>query len=595
MSHHCHAIGSGAPTDKSAAGPVAASFLLIALLCLMLLPASAAAQPSPIRVGAGGACDHDTILGAIFEAAGNTGLDIIYVANDQVYDEFVPVASDSLEIIGGFESCSDNTADGTTQIFAPTSPGRVLATSGTDSAYSLRLENLQLYGSSMVARGGVVQIEGDYAVTLDNVQIADGRANYGGGIYIDGTDGAELVTEPSEITLITNNTAVYGGGGIYCRGAATINFTSGAISSNTARGESGTTSENAGGGVALHGGCEMTSSAGGGLEGIYANTFESPAVTGSAGGGGLSVQSGSTFTASGTDAHPAVIANNESDSRGGGIHAGGASTEVTLRDTWVIGNQAATSGGGVEVSAAHFSMARVRAGETCSNFLRCSRLSENSVITGGLERGGAIEVSSDGEAVIQRTYIEQNNAPNSSVAEVRGLSTLTLQNVVAANNFGSDELIFVENISEANIHWSTLAYNALETAVVSIQGGITAGSLDLHGSIVWQPGVDLVESDHNATLSGDCVMAADFSGFPELTRTNPGPPGFMAADDLRVTPSGNAVDFCDNSAVPNTVDMLGMFRPVDDDATDVHGPYDLGAFEWREAFGLVFRDRFEAD
>lgn len=595
MTSTSHSTDSGPTTAQATGRRPFFVISLFAMIGLLVAPALVMAQPSPIRVGAGGACDHDTILGAIFEAAGNTGLDIIHVANDQVYEEFVPVASDSLAIIGGFESCSDNTADGTTQIIAPTSPGRVLSTSGTDSAYSLRLENLQLYGSSMVARGGVVEIEGDYEVVLDNVQIADGLANYGGGIYIDGTDGAELVTEPGEIAFITNNTAVYGGGGIYCLGAATINFSTGAISQNTARGESSTLSENAGGGVALHDGCHMNSSAGGFLQGINTNTLESPAISGSAGGGGVSVQSGSSFTAAGTADSPALINNNTSASSGGGIHAQGSGTVVELSDTWVVGNEAGTSGGGAYVSSAEFTMARVRTGDQCNNLLRCSRLSRNSVTAGGVERSGAIEVTGDGAAIIQQTYMEQNSAPQASVATVRNLSTLTLHNVVVANNSGSDELMRIENFSDANIHWSTLAYNALSTAVMSIEHGTQAGTLNLHGSVVWQPAIDLVDADHNATLSGDCVMAADFTGFPELTRTTSGPPGFMAADDLRVTPSGNAVDFCDSGTVSNTVDMLGLFRPVDDEATDVHGPYDLGAFEWREAYGRVFRDRFETD
>lgn len=584
-----------APRLQTRRTPAYTIALAAAMLCLVLIPSPGAAQPLPIRVGADSACDHDTIIGAIFEAAGNIGSDIIYVANNKTYDEHLPVASDSLEIIGGFDNCSDDTAGGTTQIFAPSSPGRVVTTSGTSASHTLLLKNLELVGTNKEARGGVIQIQGDYAVTLDTVEITGGLANYGGGIYIDGSDGARLETAPGEITFINNNTAHYGGGGIHCTGPAVINFNTGAISQNTARGESSTMSENAGGGVALHNGCEMTSAAGGFLQGIYSNTLESPEGAGSAGGGGVSVQSRSVFIASGSSDNAALINNNTSPSNGGGIHASNRGTVVELRDTWVVGNQAGISGGGVYVATADFSMARVRAGEQCNSLLRCSRLSENSVTTGGLERGGAIEVTADGNAFIQRTYIEQNSAPQASVATVLNASTLTLKNVVAANNSGSDELMRIEQYAEANVHWSTLAYNALATAVVSIQGGTTAGTINLHGSIVWQPAIALVDSDSNATRNGDCVMAADFTGFPELTRTTSGPPGFLDVDDLRATPEGNAVDHCDSGGVANTLDLVGLVRPVDHPSSDVHGQYDLGAFEWREAYGLLFRDRFEAD
>lgn len=562
-------------------------------MTLCLAPTGALAQTQPIRVGAGSECDHDTILAALFEAAGNVGTDTIYLVNDQVYEEFIPVASDNVEIIGGFASCSDNTPDDTTDIFAPTSPGNVLDASGTGESYSLRLANLNLFGSSMVARGGVMLIEGTYQVALENIQIADGLANLGGGIYIDGSDGAELITSASEITFINNNVAVYGGGGIYCTGPANISFLRGAISSNTARGESDSTSLNAGGGVALHNGCDMESSAGGFLEGIYSNSLERPAVTGSAGGGGVAVLSGARFTASGTSTNAALISNNFSASRGGGVYVANSSSVVELRETWVVGNQADNTGGGVHVSNARFLMGRTRTGDDCHSLHRCSRLSENSVLAGGQERSAAIEVNSDGDADIMQTFIEQNSSPNASLATVRNVSSLALQDVIVAGNFGSDELIAIESHAEVNIHWSTLTQNALSSSVIAIQNGTTAGTIDLRGSIVWQPGIALVDSDHNATRTGDCVMAADFTGFPELTRTTSGPPGFMAVDDLRVTPEGNAVDYCDDASAPNSADMLSRFRPVDDPAEDVHGKYDLGAYEWRQEFGRLFKDRFE--
>jgi predicted outer membrane repeat protein len=593
MASTSHSTDYGSPRDQAAGRGPSFAVSLLALIGLLLVPTLVPAQPSPIRVGAGGACDHNTILGALFEAAGNTGLDVIHVANDQVYEEFLPVASDSLEIIGGFESCSDSTASGTTQIFAPTSPGQVVATSGSGAAYTLRLENLELYGTSMVARGGVVEINGDYEVMLDNVQISDGLANFGGGVYINGADGAELRTSTSDIVLISENVAVRGGGGIYCTGGATVRFMQGAIANNTANGESTTTQDNAGGGVALHNGCQMLSQAGGFLAGIYGNTLDTVPGIGSAGGGGVAVLSGSLFVAAGSADHPALIADNFSASRGGGVYADGADTQVQLRNSWINAKQAALAGGGLFVSDAGLAMVRTLQGEACHNTHRCSRLHGNSVLEGGQDHGGAIGINSDAFVQIGNTFIEQNSAPTASLAIVRGLSTLQFRNVVAANNAGSDELIRIDNVSEASVEWSTLAYNDLSTAVISIEHGTLAGSIDLRGSIVWQPAIDLVNSDHNATRSGDCVMAADFTGIPELTRTSSGPPGFVAADDLRVTPGGEAVDFCDDASIPTDVDIIGPGRPNDVDLTNEYGPYDLGAYEWRRTFGQLFADRFE--
>jgi len=67
----------------------------------------------------------------------------------------------------------------------------------------------------------------------------------------------------------------------------------------------------------------------------------------------------------------------------------------------------------------------------------------------------------------------------------------------------------------------------------------------------------------------------------------------MDFDDYRITPSGNAVNFGDDADTSENGDILGRDRPVDDGSDDLHGPYDLGAYEWRAEFGELFSDRFE--
>lgn len=52
----------------------------------------------------------------------------------------------------------------------------------------------------------------------------------------------------------------------------------------------------------------------------------------------------------------------------------------------------------------------------------------------------------------------------------------------------------------------------------------------------------------------------------------------MVADDLRVTPESETVDFRDDASTPIETDLLGLSRPVDHSSEDEHGPYDLGAY-----------------
>jgi predicted outer membrane repeat protein len=150
--------------------------------------------------------------------------------------------------------------------------------------------------------------------SIENLTVANGHENYGGGIYIEATD-CYLGN-----LKIQNNTADNYGGGIYCGGygnALTIENVM--IVSNFA--------EDRGGGI-YHSDSNVT----------YTNCEIIENVSNYRGGGVYSVNSTSTFTNT-------FIANNSAAYRGGGIYT--SSSNTTFEKSTIIYNSAGADGGGI--------------------------------------------------------------------------------------------------------------------------------------------------------------------------------------------------------------------------------------------------------
>ncbi len=195
-----------------------------------------------------------------------------------------------------------------------------------NSDYTVTLNNLILTGSNTIAfaGGGVIFVDPDAVLTLDNVTVRNGVANDGGGVYAH--IGSTINVNNS---TISGNSAVYNGGGISGDTGSTINVNNSTISGNSA--------EYSGGGIFGEGTIMLT------------NSTVSDNSAGSFGGGifntGILIVANSTI--SGNSAH-----------YGGGIAVGDVSSVgvyLKMTNSTVAGNYVSAlsdTGGGIYIHSA---------------------------------------------------------------------------------------------------------------------------------------------------------------------------------------------------------------------------------------------------
>lgn len=182
----------------------------------------------------------------------------------------------------------------------------------------LTMTGVELVGNDSVYGGGLAALSGQ--IEIVDSSIRDNMADDGGGIFLDG------VVATISGTTITDNNAIFEGGGISACGCAGVILTieDSEVTNNTAED---------GGGIAA-GPVDLT---------IEDSTFDANAASGNGGGlflldeGSVGI-SGSTFSA------------NTADLDGGGIHAqedGFGPLSVDLVNSTLSGNTASGSGGGI--------------------------------------------------------------------------------------------------------------------------------------------------------------------------------------------------------------------------------------------------------
>jgi hypothetical protein len=534
------------------------------------------AGAATFTVGAAADCSSNSIPGALLLSALNgPGPDVIRIASDLSYTaQHVVISNQSVSLIGGYSSCSDTTGGGQTTVSgAGGSSNPVVEISGTvNGTRSVELVNLIISGGE---EGGVV-ISGANLVSIQGSLITGNQRGYGGGISLDGSDGAILTV--TESTGVIGNSAVGGagtGGGIYCVNGGTV-LLHGLVANNSAW---------FGGGVGLIT-CSMNDFAGGPLRGITGNTATF--------GGGIAAFNGSVVNLYGSSSHPALVDGNIASSDGGGVYI--SESTVVARDSWITNNTAGDLGGGVAVSLGGSFGAVRTLGENCHDVDRCSRLSGN--VANGTVGGGAVLVEGNGVADIRQTYIEANQADFGSVARVAGAgSQLLLEGDVIAGNVGNSVIqqgaqSFVRAAfvtSARNTAGGQVGFYANETGDTQT----LIHSSIINDPLVWGGGVN------GATHFYDCLLVASSLGL-----ANPGQLVTVADPQLRDPAAGDfhldlgspAIDYCDTfTYTPQNSDIDKETRGTDlPSAPNGVGVYDLGADEWSEAALVLFGDGFES-
>ena len=293
---------------------------------------------------------HATISNALIASLA-AGADEIRIARNQTYTnlyihltDWSPGTVGAVTLAGGYDTCADTTASGTTTIDGQATNPVVEVDTGSQPTSQVTLRNLLFIGSGeeglRVGAGG--------QVTASEILL---QFNGTGGAAV--VDGGDLVIDT--LSTISDNT----GPGITCLTGSQVD-TSASIRDNSAT---------AGGGIVAGSTCDM-------------NILHNSAISANNAtlGGGIYASSGATVLVDGAVAsvYATEIADNTATDQGGGIYATGATTTILIRNAAVTGNEAGLEGGGIWAGlGAKVIMDRVDG--PCFSPARCSDLSGNGV------------------------------------------------------------------------------------------------------------------------------------------------------------------------------------------------------------------------
>lgn len=611
-----------------------------AALCCAALTPFASSQAAVFRVGGtASGCTHTTIQAAVAAAESSPGADVIRVARDATYtaQQVMISTRQELEIAGGYDSCSAESASGTTTLDGAGGGGYPVLRLYGDTGTLVRLRGLALTGGDNPDsdHGGGILFVGKGRLELSNVSVRQNRAGYGAGIYVRGDDDGEARLVFGRDVIVNNNIAAHSGGGVYIEKARfDMLEPNSLIAFNQALGNGG---GGYGGGLILLAKRNVAYARVGsgtpGLGAIYGNSAVNGggvAVFGDDPGGAttsiaMTAQLQMYSTVAGT---PAAIRQNVASQNGGAIYLrpyedfdDSVRAEAWLWNVDLEGNVAAKGAavygasydstfGSPQGSSIHFNDASSIVGwpgaAVCSPGAYCgsvrgnlSRNGSNQPTDGAtfhLEQYVSLAVGyagSDMSVVRGGIAIEGNRGGR--LIEAGGDTLIGLNNALVADNESSSNLIRQGGDGLIRISDVTLAGNAVGAAQVIAQGD---GLFNLYRSILWQPGKTLLQcSGCDKTFATSIVSergSLDGGNSTELVAQDP---RFLdpAHGDYRPAAGSPAVDHAPIVAGDDK-DLLGQPRDVDLACrADYRGRRDIGAYERQQLLPLALNADFDRD
>ncbi len=617
--------------------------ITMATMIGLALLAGQAAHAATVTVGDDVACDFSHLSDAVNSVDRGESIEIRLTNDDNGFTaDSVLILDRTVTIKGGYSSCSDLTSDPgrRSRIRASNSTQPVVYVSGFASPIpsNVRLESVIIeFGESEFGAG--VRIGGDNDVTLSNVIVRSNTAqSAGGGVYIDGSNGATLTIDDN--TRVHSNFAGKFGGGLYCVGGQ-VDFRDGSIDTNQAYLQ--------GGGVVLES-CNMTGSSPGTRE-IANNLADSSDNADSddfidgtyqAAGGGLLAFAGSSVNLGSSDSLTLITDNTTYHSDyifvdsspinwgarrgfGGGIYARGGGTVVRLQNTHVAGNRSTFGGGMAILGGAVASLSRGENG--CLNSADhpgCASLYDNfgegylnkdnlcAVYTGSAGHGGGAYVS-DGELKLDGVNVVYNRVnydescffdereedlANGAAIWINQTGKATISNSLFYANGGGEAKSIIANYGDLSLIHSTLTNNREEVdATIDMLG--TDPSAQIYSSIIHQSGVDPIDNSATAAiLTGDCVLtnrANDFLNHPGTISNVVQSSSAGLSANYGLNSGSPAIDMCSGDAVAAALltslavkDLVHNERPVT--SVSFATPWDAGAIENQLGNNFNFAD-----
>lgn len=590
----------------------------------VILCAGFFAPPAPaavITVGQPGDpnCDYHILQSAIAAAAAAPGLDIVRLAiGDYAAQRLVVDDADDVAIEGGFVDCANLVRAGVSVLDGqganPTGPVLHHRGAGRLTLADLTIRNGFAAGvaSTAIAGGGVLST-GSGAITIQRSLIHNNRAELGGGMYV-GTGIRQL----KEVNLLgvgfNSNIAARRGGGLFVTQSS---VTIGGDAMNYFAGNRADGTDILDGGGALYAiGSDVTIRSlvpgnSGFMEGNTAASMGGAIYFGNFASGNRELSIGNTLGSA-----PIVFAYNTARF-GGAIYqrasASGTTSNAarsTLFNTILSENTAADGGAiylygsGVPGAYGQASL-RMHAGTTdgvraCPAARRCNRIEANRANAWATI---VVEQGAQGLAqfVMERGHMVGNIALNGGglIDSFGGGSVYIDNSVLADNDAGQSPLIY-QGTGPLHVSNSTVANNIrLVPSVFAVRE--SPGDLQLHNSIVFQPGVPVMAATNGAGAMVHNLLVGNGHGL-----------GNMAADNIQATADPlfanpgqydyslqqgsqaiNRWDASGSEFVPE-VDLPGAVRPASSPGAPT--PYDYGAYEFgARRGGVIFKDDFDVE
>lgn len=559
-------------------------------------------------------CDFDNIQAAI-DSATVSGVSEIRIASNKLYQENLIIDNINIDLVGGYDSCFNAGQTGP----GSSGPGNfkveidgsgallpALRITGASQRNTVVLRNLSFVngtGSGLQTGGGINAYDANTQILMDNVGIDN---NTGSGLGILGGPNTNDTDILMTNTLISNNTAGFGGGISCSAGNGSIILGSGSgVALNTITNPNGL-----GGGAYIAFNCTFS---------MYSAEMVSNSSLNH--GGGIFVGSGATAfligrkvcdegVCLGDDENPVFLNGNKADfdltggGNGGAIHIENSFSFVAMSQVWIRANSA-FNGGAVSLND-NAVMLIDRESKTCWNSgttNKCNLIELNST-NEALGNGGAI-YNNDSQVELRKSYVENNRADfGTAVSTIGNTATTLIYGSVFSGNgnpgvgtFSDEYVIRAAGGAEYIIDYSTFVDNHAAISVFGISNTQNS-KLTLRKSIVDDSFTGEVLNDNFGTATFDCVLAHEINSITG-TQLFVGDPGFVdrIGKDFHLDPSiSEAVDLCVDSGT-SSFDVDLDFRGFDDPTVANQGDnpaatYDAGADE-TYATDIIFENGFE--
>ena len=563
------------------------------LAALALFSPAVPALAATYSVGpSGDGCTHTSLQLAINAAVANaSGPHTIKLRTGTLAEPNPMVLHNPLAdvtIAGGYATCTSSTpttnarttidgtggADGTViDIRSSTSPARVVT-----------LQHITITGGTgeqgpfANPEGGGLELRGNLTVRLQNATRVEGNATRRGG-------GALMQGGPGFVTLslnggssISDNEVTNDGGGVWCWDLGKVVIDDGSVEGNRAGRH--------GGGLYLGNQCGLEVAPFG--NGARLISFNEAGLTEPGDGGGIYSEASDQFFGpyqiyvEAPANSPLFMIGNQASQRGGGAFlkgTGGVRIPLLFANTAFFNNVAPTGAalhveGAVDVS--------LTGDPGCSAFGGCSLWNGNQ--GGSLIQANGVAVPIKPILRARRLRLAGNTVFSvlwaDSAQRVEIDTTIIDGNVdnssngsLLVNDFGAEPL---------QLYYSTVTGNSQARMLKAV-----GSSIDAFGSIIWNPGSQLVGS--GSVSHGSCLIAHEAAGVPAgVTVENP------LLDSTFTPAAAGAIDACDNLAFTPPADFYGRTRPIDIPWDPDHfGAYDLGAVEKPIPPDLIFKDGFQ--